>query len=1025
MSESQQIWCKFLIRAYVHMREHFQVLFTNISVFFEEMAPTQGKEIELKLVGQELGEKQGHEIKSNQSDKPHWLNSNDFRAEGDRQPAFDADAMSGVPDGFIPMSTMWKLYQKEATEQDQELVNGRDSNLDTMLLFAGLFSAVLTAFLLESISLLQPDQTDTMITLLSTIAQSQQPIDAGNTNYNPSQTQLPAFRPSVAARWVNVLWFLSLVLSMGAAMVAMLAKEWLSWFLIYTTRDPHKYALQRQPRFEALKSWRALLLIDLLPTLLHFSLLLFTGGLIVRLWLIDTIVAIIITVTSGAVALSYLTAIILGACCELCPYKARMSKYIQRLLWSRRPSIAESEARKRRPAENPQAAENADEQITDESNETGSSGLDKQQGAVTNNGNNESDSQVIHNWNALKWFLDHARSPADVNDVYQSLAVADASDSFIKKLLDLKIKNPEYHSQLLDMGSEAIAKFKKALADGGRELVLWSGSNAARYALLIADIYPYVRDVIDKKDGKILETEGNEKAPDKDTEASSAQEKSPRPLWNAKWIKIFFHRNAQDTITKEYNKAKEIEKEIFSAITSLWGEDQRPYIIPNACAGLVTAELKLVSCAIQKGLLPTSNGLKDTPQGHTEIAILPYRQPTGPVYDYEETHKMGLRRASLLLYYHINRRAPMGGASLRALLAALDDPWALPATSAAPTTYVTPPTPPTPASGTGSSEEICPSLCTYKVTIARVSTEHKFDLAVIDEEHGLLACLINLLGAKDLPRETQIAVINALARVVPMRIKQWATASKITTPKVEMKPLELSTHNLNEHIVSQLKSFACDLGVHWGSKGIGRLAYHIFVALQSRSNPSSIVQTMIGLLAGHPGLYGGWIAWAARHLVDGDSRRTKDQLKMASSIIYTVILSLDREEAKESNLDKDALIHLASLIRLVSEHPPDRWEINMGLQFWDFLKLILQHQESTKLWDIDVDDKLRGSLGALHSALTKQNSKEGGDTEGTNDENERNIDQCDLDAIISQAEARERQTPQEIGGNSDRLRLSN
>ncbi|KAF8749208.1 hypothetical protein RHS01_10265 [Rhizoctonia solani] len=876
------------------------------------MVPTQAKEIELKLVGQELGEKRGYGL--NQSDKPHWLNSNNFRAEGDRQPAFDADAMSGVPDGFISMSTMWRLYQKEAKEQDQELVNAHD----------------------------------------------------------------------IAARWVNVLWFLSLVLSMGAAMVAMLAKEWLSWFLTYTTKDPHKYALQRQLRFEALKSWRALLLIDLLPTLLHFSLLLFTGGLIVRLWLIDTIVAIIITVTSGAVALSYLTATILGACYELCPYKGRMSKYIRRLL------------RSRGLAENPQAEENANEQTTDRSK----------------NKSNEYKSQVIYNWNALQWFFDHARSPADVNDMYQSLSAEDGSNSFIKKMLDLVVENPKYHSQLLYMGSEAIAKLKKALADGGRELVLWNGSNAATYALLIADIYPYIRDVINEKDRKIPETGGNEKAPDNDTEASSVQEKSARPLWNAKWIKIFSPRNAQDTITKECNKAKEMEDEILSTITSLWGEDQRPYFIPNACAGLVTAELKLVSCVIQKRLLLASNGLKDAPQGHTEIPILSYDRSTELLCHYKETHQMGLRRASLLLYYHINRRAPMGGASLRALLAALDNP-------------LTPPTAPaTPAPGTGSLEENRLSSCTYKVTIARVSTEHKFDLAVIDEEHGLLACLINLLGAKDLLRETQIAVINALVRVVPMRIEQWATASGITTPKLGMRPCELSAPNLDEHIVSQLKSFACSLEDYWGSKGIRRLAYHIFVALQSRSNHSSMVRTMIQLLVGRPKLYGGWIAWAARHLVYGDNKRTEDQLRYNSSTICTVLLRLNREEAKESNLDEDVLIHLASLIRLVSEHPPDLWEINMGLRFWDFLKHILQHQECSKLEYVGVYYELKGSLGALHGALTKQNSKEGGDTKGTNDENKRNIDQCDLNVIISQAEAREKQTPQEIGGNSDRLRLS-
>ncbi|KAG9082816.1 hypothetical protein FRC06_004841, partial [Ceratobasidium sp. 370] len=57
-------------------------------------------------------------------------------------------------------SVIWMMYQDEAKEHDNELVDGKTKNLDTMLLFAALFSAILTAFLIESKNLLQEDAAD-------------------------------------------------------------------------------------------------------------------------------------------------------------------------------------------------------------------------------------------------------------------------------------------------------------------------------------------------------------------------------------------------------------------------------------------------------------------------------------------------------------------------------------------------------------------------------------------------------------------------------------------------------------------------------------------------------------------------------------------------------------------------------------------------------------------------------------------------------------------------------------------------
>ncbi|KAF8601216.1 hypothetical protein BDV93DRAFT_446164, partial [Ceratobasidium sp. AG-I] len=76
-------------------------------------------------------------------------------------------------------ATIWHLYLEEADEHDQELVKSRHGSLDMLLLFAALFSAILTAFLIESKALLEQDPAETSVALLLMVVQSQQRIELG------------------------------------------------------------------------------------------------------------------------------------------------------------------------------------------------------------------------------------------------------------------------------------------------------------------------------------------------------------------------------------------------------------------------------------------------------------------------------------------------------------------------------------------------------------------------------------------------------------------------------------------------------------------------------------------------------------------------------------------------------------------------------------------------------------------------------------------------------------------------------
>ncbi|KAF8601062.1 hypothetical protein BDV93DRAFT_586835, partial [Ceratobasidium sp. AG-I] len=200
-------------------------------------------------------------------------------------------------------ATIWKLYKSEAQDYDGELVDRQHRNIDVMLVFAALFSAILASFLLDSKNMMRQDSSDVTNMLLERIAQR---LEYPNSPFQPTET--PVFEPTVAARWINGLWFASLALSLAAALLAMLAKEWLTTFASSRPRPAYFFAIDRQARLDALSSWGAMLIIDHLPLFLHIALVLFALGLVVYLYsTVDLTIATIIATISGVTFLFYVT----------------------------------------------------------------------------------------------------------------------------------------------------------------------------------------------------------------------------------------------------------------------------------------------------------------------------------------------------------------------------------------------------------------------------------------------------------------------------------------------------------------------------------------------------------------------------------------------------------------------------------------------------------------------------------------------------------------------------------------------
>ncbi|TDL27681.1 hypothetical protein BD410DRAFT_869054, partial [Rickenella mellea] len=185
-----------------------------------------------------------------------------------------------------PTDKMWSLYLAEAEKVDKALVESWTGDMDGILIFAGLFSASVTAFIIESYKKLSPDSGDTTVALLVQISSQLEALSSGTnvTATPPSQTNIQ-FRPTTSMVTVNILWFLSLALGLACALSATLVQQWARNYLQLIERRPmpNQHARMRAYMYEGVKMFKMTAVIEAIPTLLHISLLLFFIGLVIFL----------------------------------------------------------------------------------------------------------------------------------------------------------------------------------------------------------------------------------------------------------------------------------------------------------------------------------------------------------------------------------------------------------------------------------------------------------------------------------------------------------------------------------------------------------------------------------------------------------------------------------------------------------------------------------------------------------------------------------------------------------------------
>ncbi|KAF8270237.1 hypothetical protein EI94DRAFT_1723139, partial [Lactarius quietus] len=197
-------------------------------------------------------------------------------------------------------NALWSLYGKGAKSHDEARFLSLAADMDGVLfLYAGLFSAVLTSFLVQSIQTLQLNPADQSVyyqnqsayyqqqsayyqqqsaAMLAQISQQLGSIalqasassiaprfstpptaphssvisTAQLPSIVPSSPPYPTFKPSFSDIRVNTFWLVALVCSLSAALLAILVQQWVrSYMLVFQRYDhPLKRARFRQFFFE-------------------------------------------------------------------------------------------------------------------------------------------------------------------------------------------------------------------------------------------------------------------------------------------------------------------------------------------------------------------------------------------------------------------------------------------------------------------------------------------------------------------------------------------------------------------------------------------------------------------------------------------------------------------------------------------------------------------------------------------------------------------------------------------------------
>ncbi|KAJ7113039.1 hypothetical protein C8R44DRAFT_984876 [Mycena epipterygia] len=191
----------------------------------------------------------------------------------------------------------WNSYMKLADEHDKEFQQKYSTELDTALIFAGLFSAVSSAFIIQ----IQPQLTP-----------------------NP---------PSNVIVVVQSLLYTSLFSTLLAALLAVQGKQWILYYQAAGSRGTiEERGLERQRKLDGLCRWKFDMVLQMFPLLLQLALLLFSTALSVYLWTVHLAIAVIVLALTSFGFVSYIFLLVSAMASPDSPFQTPLTPVLLQLI---------------------------------------------------------------------------------------------------------------------------------------------------------------------------------------------------------------------------------------------------------------------------------------------------------------------------------------------------------------------------------------------------------------------------------------------------------------------------------------------------------------------------------------------------------------------------------------------------------------------------------------------------------------------------------------------------------------------
>jgi len=191
---------------------------------------------------------------------------------------------------------------------------------------SALYSASLTAFIIESYKTLQDDPAQNTVNILLQISRQ---LNGSIT----LETPLP-FEPPATSLVCNIFWFLSLALALTCSLLATFVQQWTRDFIHKTALKPSSVRRARITAYlhYGLQDFRMHTFVDVIPILLHISLFLFFSGLVAFLLPVNRILTYVMAAVLAVFLAIYFGLTFFPLCYLNSPYRTPMSGVIWRLL---------------------------------------------------------------------------------------------------------------------------------------------------------------------------------------------------------------------------------------------------------------------------------------------------------------------------------------------------------------------------------------------------------------------------------------------------------------------------------------------------------------------------------------------------------------------------------------------------------------------------------------------------------------------------------------------------------------------